>query len=113
MPTSKVPARAWMTASAAAAVSPMPRLGRLGTAVVGALLKSKAPVKSPVTERRQAETLGASTPNRVSISRSTEVWSRAPEYRQPPALNGEISSAGVRKPRPTGPLTPPVPTAGC
>ncbi|HEX4830889.1 MAG TPA: hypothetical protein VH478_07340 [Trebonia sp.] len=30
-----------------------------------------------------------------------------PEYSQPPALNGEMTSAGVRKPRPIGPAMPP------
>ncbi len=36
-------------------------------------------VRSPVTERRQAEMLGAVTPKRVSRNRICEVWSKVSE----------------------------------
>jgi hypothetical protein len=81
-------------------VSPIVTEGSIGNAVVGAAVKFNAPVKSPVTPRRHADKFGTCTPNRVSMNRSTEVWSSVPEYLNPPALNGEITSAGVRSPNP-------------
>jgi len=54
--------------------------GSAGTAVTRALVRLRALVKSPVTERRQADRLGTGTPKRVSIRRSVLVWSSVPEY---------------------------------
>src|SRR5215831_17355654 len=108
MPTSKVPVRAFRTASSTTVrLEPIEVDGRAGTVVIGARVRLSAPVKSPVTERRHADRLGTVTPKRVSIRRSVLVWSSVPEYWKPPALNGEMTSAGVRKPSPTGPATPP------
>ncbi|MNL67488.1 hypothetical protein D3C87_1920810 [compost metagenome] len=53
------------------------------------VLKSKAVVRSPQTARRQGETLGSATPNRVSRKRITEVWSKTCELTQPPRLQGD------------------------
>src|ERR1700683_1123988 len=106
MPTSRVPASAFSTASSATLVSPSEGAGREGTGGVGGAVKFSAPVMSPVTARRQALRLGTSTPNLVSMNRSVEVWSSTPEYLYPPALNGEITRHGVRKPSPIGPAIP-------
>jgi len=54
--------------------------GSDGTLVTGGLTRFRAPVKSPVTERRQAVRFGTVTPNLFSMRRSVEVWSRTPEY---------------------------------
>jgi len=54
--------------------------GSAGTLVTGGLTRFRAPVKSPVTERRQAVRFGTVTPNLFSMRRSVEVWSRTPEY---------------------------------
>src|SRR5258707_5884086 len=107
MPTSREPTRAFRTACSATLVLPSVGAGSLGTCVLGGLRKASAPVKSPTARRRQADRLGTGTPKRFSISRSTDVWSSTPEYLYPPRLNGEITSAGVRKPSPTGPVVPP------
>ena len=48
--------------------------------MTGGVVRLSAPVKSPVTERRQAVRFGTVTPNLVSIRRSVDVWSRVPEY---------------------------------
>jgi len=106
VPTSSVPASAFSTASSATVVSPSEVAGSVGTAVVGAAVKLSAPVKSPVTPRRQALRFGTVTPNLVSISLSVEVASSVPDYKYPPALNGEITRQGVRKPSPIGPAMP-------
>ncbi len=66
----------------------------------------RVPVRSLVVPRRQAEMLGAVTPNRASRNRSWEVWSKVSWQTQPPTLNGETTSIGTRKPRPIGPATP-------
>lgn len=71
------------------------------------LAKSKAPVRSPVTLRRQALMFGqvAGLPRaavQVSRKRSTEVWSKTSELTQPPRLQGEMATIGTRKPRPIG-----------
>ena len=42
----------------------------------GGAVKLSAPVKSPVTPRRQEDRFGTVTPVTVSISRSVEVWSK-------------------------------------
>src|ERR1700733_14912531 len=107
MPTSRVPVRAFRTASSITVVlEPIEVEGRDGTAVTGGAVRLSAPVKSPVTERRQAVRFGTLTPNLVSIRRSVDVWSRVPESCDPPALNGGRPSAGVRKRRPIGPAMP-------
>ncbi len=48
--------------------------GRVGMEKSG-FAKSKAAVRSPVTDRRQAVIFGAWTPVQVSRKRSTDVWS--------------------------------------
>ncbi len=81
MPTSRVPVRALSTASSITVAFPTSEVaGSAGTAVTGAAVRLRAPVKSPVTDRRQAVRFGTVTPNLVSIRRSTDVWSRVPEY---------------------------------
>jgi hypothetical protein len=65
--------------------------------------KLKALVRSPVADRRHALSLGASTPNGVSMKRSSEVWSNLSEQTRPPGLKGDTTSIGTRKPRPIGP----------
>ena len=94
------------TACSATLVSPSEVAGSEGTEVLGGLARARALVRSPVTLRRQADRLGTSTPNSVSISRSVEVWSKVCEATYPPRLNGEMTRAGVRKPRPIGPAMP-------
>src|SRR5260370_42467576 len=78
-------------------------VGRPKTGVV----KSKAPVRSPQTLRRQAVMVGqiAGAPSAsVHFSRNwiTEVWSDTSEVTQPPRVHGERRTTGTRKPRPTG-----------
>src|SRR5579864_6815582 len=41
----------------------------------------------------------------LSMNFRVEMWSKVSWQTYPPALNGEMTSAGVRKPRPTGPCT--------
>src|SRR5437763_1937691 len=55
---------------------------------------------------RQALRLGTSAPKRVSMKRRRDVWSNTSELTKPPRLNGEIRSAGTRKPSPIGPRMP-------
>ena len=69
--------------------------------------KLKAPVRSPTAARRHAVRFGTSAPNRRSISRSVEVWSKTSWETNPPRLNGETTSVGTRNPRPIGPATAP------
>lgn len=64
------------------------------------LAKSNALVRSPTTARRQAEMFGSCTPNRFSMKRITEVWSKTSEFTKPPVENGETTSIGTRGPRP-------------
>jgi hypothetical protein len=60
MPTSSVPVRALRTASSMTVVFPVSVVvGSAGTAVTGAVVKLRAPVKSPVAPRRQ-EVVGVS-----------------------------------------------------
>ncbi len=61
-------------------------------------------VRSPTVARRQAETLGTSTPNRAAMSCSWEVWSKVSDAMWPPRLNGEMTSIGTRTPSPSGPV---------
>src|SRR5215469_2545937 len=97
MPTSRVPVSALRTASSTTVrLLPIEVDGSDGTLVTGGLTRFSAPVKSPVTERRQAVRFGTVTPNLFSMSRSVEVWSRTPEYLYPPAVNGEMTRHGVR-----------------
>ncbi len=69
--------------------------------------KSKTPVRSPTTLRRQTLMFGqrAGVPSavvHVSMKRSTEVWSKTSELTQPPRVQGDMTSIGTRKPRPIG-----------
>ncbi len=43
---------------------------------------------------------GSRTPNRFSMNRMIEVWSKTSEQTQPPVLHGEITVIGTRTPRP-------------
>ena len=61
--------------------------------------------------RRHADTFGTSTPKRLAISCSCEVWSNTSVAMWPPRLNGETTSSGTRTPSPSGPLMPSV--SGC
>src|SRR5579863_3978332 len=70
------------------------------------LARFNALVRSPVTERRQADRFGTSAPKRVSKNRSSEVWSKVSWHTKPPRLHGETTSSGTRKPNPIGPLSP-------
>src|ERR1700733_4189793 len=106
MPTSRVPASAFSTASSATVVSPSEVAGSEGTVGTGGAVKFSAPVMSPVTLRRQAVRLGTVTQNLVSRILGFEVGPSTPDYLYPPALNGEITRHGVRKPSPTGPAIP-------
>ncbi len=106
IPTSAVPASAFTTACSATLVSPNDVAGRSGTDTSGRLCRARATVRSPVTDRRQADKFGTSTPKRVSKKRSTEVWSKVVEQRYPPRLKGEITRHGTRNPSPTGPAIP-------
>src|ERR1700735_4596117 len=63
MPTSRVPASAFSTASSATVVSPSEVAGSDGTVVSGGAVKFSAPVMSPVKLRRQELRFGTSTPN--------------------------------------------------
>ena len=49
---------------------------------------------------------GSRTPNRCSMNRMMEVWSKTSEHTQPPVLHGEITVIGTRMPRPYGPGVP-------
>jgi hypothetical protein len=70
-PTSMTPARASRTERPTPLVSPsVPVAGSRGTAASGACPSWSVPVKSPVTRRRQADSLGASVLNRASMKRS-------------------------------------------
>src|ERR1700741_2943640 len=80
--------------------------GGAGRRAVGGAAKLKALVRSPVTLRRQALRLGTSTPNRVSMNRSIDVWSNVSEQTSPPRVKGETMSIGTRNPRPIGPAIP-------
>src|SRR5206468_8934832 len=79
--------------------------GRVGTDPSGDA-KSKADVRSPTTERRQALKFGTSTPKRRSRNSSVEVRSKVSEQTKPPRLKGDATSIGTRKPNPIGPRTP-------
>ena len=74
-----VPASELSTACSAALVWPRKVGGSGGTLASGGLDSASAAVRSPVTPRRQADRLGTSTPNRVSMKRSSEVWSNVSE----------------------------------
>jgi hypothetical protein len=80
--------------------------GNDGAPVRGTAAKLNALVRSPVTLRRQELRFGTSTPKRVSRKRSVEVWSNVSEHTSPPRENGDTTSIGTRKPRPTGPRMP-------
>ena len=80
MPRSSVPASELSTACSAVLVSPSEVGGSAGTLVSGGLDSASAAVRSPVTLRRQADRLGTSTPNLVSMKRSSEVWSNSCEH---------------------------------
>src|ERR1700739_2330775 len=41
--------------------------------------------------------------NSFSMNLSVDTWSKVSEFTHPPADRGEITSAGTRKPKPTGP----------
>ena len=62
--------------------------------------KSNADVRSPQTARRHGVMFGSRTPNRCSMNRMIEVWSKTSEHTQPPVLQGEITVIGTRTPRP-------------
>ena len=79
--------------------------GSAGTEASGAA-KSNAEVRSPTALRLHAVRFGTSAPKRVSMKRSSEVWSKTSELTRPPRLKGEITSSGTRKPSPMGPATP-------
>src|SRR5213076_2031647 len=79
--------------------------GRVGTDPSGDA-KSKADVRSPTTERRQALKFVTSTPKRRSRNSSVEVRSKVSEQTKPPRLKGDATSIGTRKPNPIGPRTP-------
>jgi len=53
---------------------------------------------------------GSRTPNRVSSSRSSEVWSNTSEQTYPPAVHGDTIVTGTRKPIPIG--SPPMNSPG-
>jgi hypothetical protein len=73
IPTSSVPASASSTACSATDSSPRPAAGSGGTVSTGGRAKASVLVMSPVTLRRQADRLGTSTPNLVSMNRSSDV----------------------------------------
>lgn len=54
-------------------------MGGRAAGEASALVKSKAEVRSPQTARRHGEMLGSRTPNRFSMKRITEVWSKVSE----------------------------------
>src|ERR1700760_343470 len=64
-------------------------------------------VRSPVVLRRHFVRLGTGTPQRLSMNRSCEVWSKTSDAMWPPVANGDSTSAGTRKPSPIGPSMPP------
>jgi hypothetical protein len=76
--------------------------GSTGTLVSAGAPKPNAAVRSPQVCRRQRLRWGTSTPNRASINRNVEVWSKVRPHTIPPRLNGEITRHGTRKPRPIG-----------
>src|SRR5947209_551405 len=82
-------------------VTPGP--GSRGARYRGLAAKLNAPVRSPVTRRRQALRFGTSTPNRVSMKRRVDVWSNTSELTSPPREHGETTMIGTRKPSPIGP----------
>ena len=80
-------------------------LGSAGTDTSGRP-RCRVDVRSPAVRRRQGEMLGARTPKRSSKKRSCDVWSNTSDATCPPRLNGESTSIGTRKPKPTGPRRP-------
>ena len=60
-------------------------------------------VRSPNVRRRHAEMFGSGTPVTRSRNRSADVWSNGSELTQPPAVHGEMTTAG----------TPPPPAGRC
>src|SRR3546814_16112999 len=70
---------------------------------------------SPKVRRRQSVMLGSRTPVNASRKRRIEVWSNGSLHTQPPAVHGEITMHGTRKPPPIGrppPNSPVVPVGG-
>src|SRR3546814_11973694 len=57
---------------------------------------------SPKVRRRQSVMLGSRTPVNASRKRRIEVWSNGSLHTQPPAVHGEITMHGTRKPPPIG-----------
>src|SRR5580693_8953320 len=66
-------------------------VGSLGALVTGAFSTGRAAVRSPVTDRRQVEMLGADTLNRDSRNLSWEVWSNVSWHTNPPAEKGDTT----------------------
>ena len=73
--------------------------GRSGTSTF-VVEKSKTSARSPHVSRRHALRLGTSTPNRVSMRRSIDVWSNTPLCTRPPVVQGEAMMVGTRNPSP-------------
>ena len=80
--------------------------GRRGRALFGLAAKLNALVKSPVARRRHGDRFGTLTPNRVSMNRSVDVWSKMSEHNSPPRENGETTIIGTLNPSPIGPRIP-------
>src|SRR3546814_15492811 len=57
---------------------------------------------SPKVRRRQSVMLGSRTPVNASRKRRIEVWSNGSLNTHPPAVHGEITMHGTRKPPPIG-----------
>src|SRR3954469_9597063 len=81
-------------------------VGSVGSVLFLPPAKLNAVVMSPTVARRHADRLGTSTPNRVSIKRSWDVWSNVSDETSPPRLNGDRIMHGPRKPSPIGPRMP-------
>src|SRR5580704_2530812 len=87
--------------------------GNLGNFVTGLVRVGSAEVRLPALAIRQFEMLRSlcssvgEIPNRLAMNCSCEVWSKASEHTQPPALKGDTTSMGTRIPKPIGPVMPP------